>query len=69
MRRQTVTIDEAVEVLEEVCPCSSLDCPDSVHHGLVLEARAVLRDADADNEAERRRDDAYYAEPPRGWEP
>lgn len=61
-----MTFDEAVEVLEEVCPCSDPLCPDIVHAPLVREAQRVLREA-ADPEPQQRwwtDDDA-----PRGWEP
>jgi len=61
-----VTFDEAVEILEDICPCTRNDCADVVHRPLVVEAERVLREA-ADPEPPDwwpSNDDA-----PRGWEP
>lgn len=64
-----MTREEALDILDSVCQCTDPMCPDSVHWGLVQQARACIEELDADAEYERMREDALFDGPPEGWEP
>ena len=42
-----MTLDEAQDILDNVCPCTHPDCPDSVRHEEFMTALAVVRAEDA----------------------
>ena len=60
---------EAIDIIENTCPCNDPLCPDTQYLGQLHEARQVLRDLNADEIAERQQMEAMYDDPPRGWEP
>jgi hypothetical protein len=68
-----MTPDEAMDVLDGICPCLSRDCPDSdpIRQYERVKAQAVLEAEDWWVEAQI---DAYlearaFGEAPPGWEP
>jgi hypothetical protein len=67
-----MNLEEAVDILEEVCPCTDPMCPDIVHRSLLEEARAFLREVYADDIISRHIENEYQREldgPPANWEP
>lgn len=68
-----MTLDEAYDVLDNVCPCLDRLCPDSdpIVQGELAQARAVIEadDAAVDAQIEAYLEARAFGEPPEDWEP
>jgi hypothetical protein len=68
-----MTYEEALEVIDSICPCHDKGCPDSdpIVQGELAKAIAVARAEEfyVDAQIEAHLEARAFGEPPWGWEP